>query len=605
MNKKYLLGVLGLFIILLICFTTLFILVYMQKSYRLITFGQVEYYQNSQPLKNNSPNYSEDVKKIIKYKDSQQLINFPSGYSVNVPLNMNMDFNYSPAFVRVSNSNIDIKISREYSPYTSLDKPLKSYLRHPIKEFGNIFMYMNSYTNKILPFSQYQDKGMGDYFNDYLVRLTANPEYQKANSIKVIEDKWINVNGYKTKILSLHREPLKGSTEIQNDYLFAFIITGKQQFYSFLFRTDSIYNQQTKIYDILNSFNKIPAKGVNKYNVDLKPVIPKWNKETQAFYDKLNNSKEVLWGFFIPGAIDDYSKVAEIEKKIDYKFPILLKYSNLGEPFEGFPTKGMKEAYKRNQVIELTMQISYHGNDNSPKHNANFDLLDGKFDQDIRKFARDAKAFGHPFLFRLNNEMNTDWCQYSGVLLMSDPDIYIKIWRKIYNIFEQEGVDNAIWIFNPNFNPNSSSYPPTNWNADISYYPGNEYVQLLGITGYNTGNYFKDVTGETWHSFDQIYAPMAEHYRKIYGKFPWIITEFASSSVGGNKAQWIRDMFKVLPKYPEIKAAVWWSYYDPDYREEGKVAKPTPARRYWLEEKDEYLQEFKNGIKNVINSQKP
>jgi len=72
-----------------------------------------------------------------------------------------------------------------------------------------------------------------------------------------------------------------------------------------------------------------------------------------------------------------------------------------------------------------------------------------------------------------------------------------------------------------------------------------------------------------------------------------MITEFASSSRGGDKAAWIREMFRDLPRYPEIKAAVWWSYGDPDYRpgHEHEWARP-----YFLDERPEYLAAFKAGL---------
>ena len=92
-------------------------------------------------------------------------------------------------------------------------------------------------------------------------------------------------------------------------------------------------------------------------------------------------------------------------------------------------------------------------------------------------------------------------------------------------------MDNAIWIFNPN----DISYPPCKWNTHLAYYPGNEYVHMIGLTGYNTGDYFRNHTGERWRSFTEIYDRLWYMYRDVYSEFPWIITEFACSSVGGDK----------------------------------------------------------------------
>ncbi len=116
---------------------------------------------------------------------------------------------------------------------------------------------------------------------------------------------------------------------------------------------------------------------------------------------------------------------------------------------------------------------------------------------------------------------------------------------------------------------------------------------MIGLTGYNIGDYFRDHTGEQWRSFTEIYDRLWYMYKDVYSEFPWIITEFACSSVGGDKEAWITDMFANLPRYKNIKIAVWWSYYDADPRPE---TKGIPARRYWLDEKPEYLDAFKRGL---------
>ena len=59
-----------------------------------------------------------------------------------------------------------------------------------------------------------------------------------------------------------------------------------------------------------------------------------------------------------------------------------------------------------------------------------------------------------------------------------------------------------------------------------------------------------------------------------------MITEFASSSVGGDKEAWVRDMFAQIGAYPRIKVAVWWNHED--YDGLGNVSRPyrldeTPA----------------------------
>ena len=504
------------------------------------------YYQDGVLLtEGQSPNFEKDVKQIVLGSTENRLVDYPKGYELTYPGSMNLDFRYSPDFVRIYDEEMDVKVYRDTS-WQSDVKELLSGLPSP-------------------------------HFMD--------PTYIEANRLTIHEDKWIQVNGKDVRVYSLTRTPAPGSPEVQNSYTYAYIPTEDRTYYSIYFRSTSFETHKDTIYQIIESFKTVEARGQAVYSLNLEPVIPKWNEETAALYQKICNSEEVIWGFFTPEPFSPKgkAKIQEVEAKLEFKFPVIMWYRYLGHEF---PVQGMQEAYDEGRIVELTYQIVAYP---SPK-NPNFEVLDGVRDDEIRAFARQAKEFGHPFLFRLNNEMNSTWVPYAGHYCLCDPDIFIKVWQRIYRIFEEEGVNNAIWIFNPN----DVSYPPRKYNSHVAYYPGNEYVQMIGLTGYNTGDYFQDYTGEKWRSFTEIYDRLWHLYKDLYAKFPWIITEFACSSVGGDKEAWIDEMFENLPRYKNIKIAVWWSYYDPDPRPESKGV---PARRYWLDEKPEYIEAFKRGLK--------
>ena len=73
-----------------------------------------------------------------------------------------------------------------------------------------------------------------------------------------------------------------------------------------------------------------------------------------------------------------------------------------------------------------------------------------------------------------------------------------------------------------------------------------------------------------------------------------MITEFGSSSYGGDKVAWIENMFDCIDDFDNLKVAVWWSYADFDTREgkEGIAARP-----YFLDETSETLEAFAKGRK--------
>ena len=84
----------------------------------------------------------------------------------------------------------------------------------------------------------------------------------------------------------------------------------------------------------------------------------------------------------------------------------------------------------------------------------------------------------------------------------------------------------------------------------LDYYPGDNYVDWVGVDGYNWG-------GSDWQTFQQVFA-------KIYPllaskKKPIIIGEMASAEQGGDKGKWIDAMIPVLKaQYPLFKAVVWF-----------------------------------------------
>lgn len=482
-----------------------------------------------------------------KEKPSIRYTSSTLDYSIVIPGDLKVDTSYQPYFTTFYNSEISIRVSKETSPYE--------------------FDY---------------------YFTRYIYKFLLNKSFTDANDIKVYENTYKQYAGYKTKVLSMSIGGLKHAEKQMPNYYHALMITGDKTFYMFNIKTSNLEKYSKTIDTMLNSFKAEKQTATVKFDPGFKPTLPKnWSQETKKYYESLSANKDVTWGIFVPYNKEMWNNINGMETKLDYNFGILLKYLWIGEKF---PKDVFENAYSDGKVVEFTLQTMWDirpGTTNKNTMNSTlYDILRGEYDDVLREYANQFKDFGHPVLFRLNNEMNGTWTIYSGIADMCDPELFTSAWRYMYKFFEKEGVNNLIWVFNPN----DGNYPPLKWNNQVSYYPGNEYVQFIGITGYNTGTYFQSKTGEHWRTFDEIYGGINKDYYPIYKSFPWIIGEFASSSVGGDKAKWIDGMFKSLPKYKNIKAAVWWSYYDPD------PATKKAARKYWLDETPQTLNAFKKGV---------
>lgn len=497
-----------------------------------------------------------DVKEIQVGDNRKYLINHSRGFAMEFPRDVSFDFTAGHEFFTAKDKDYTIVVSKEFSPY----------------------------------------EGTRKYIKEYLHKYLLDERYIEQNKLTVHKDAVEKINDLWVQVLCISRTPAPNSPIKQNTYAYCYIYDKEQRYYRIMVKGENYDdNFLDTVYKMLYSFTlDVPIQGISQNYTNYEPVEdPNWNEETKKFYEDLCDTEKLKWGIYVPQGVRDkrFEEVEKIEKKIDYTFEGMIEYLYFGVEGEDFPIEGMQKAYSDGKIIELTMQTSTIMNDNLDGYSPVFDVLDGLWDNKIREFARQAKEFEHPFLFRLNNEMNSDWTSYCSSTMMDDPELYVMIWRRFYDIFAEEGVDNAVWVFNPN----NITFPPCGYNDPMAYYPGNGYVHVFGVTGYNTGTYYEKQNGEKWREFEELYDECQTLFEENFGKFPWIITEFASSSIGGDKVKWIENMFNSLHKYKHLKMAFWFNSadWDPAYPKETVISRP-----YWLDENDKILAAFSKGVKN-------
>ncbi len=499
---------------------------------------------------------TDDVREVQINRERTYLINHSRGFAIGFPADAEYDFSTAQEYISVKCDAFSAVISKEWTSYPAGVEESKKYVK--------------------------------EVLHKYLL----DEKYIEENNITIHKNDFEDIAGYPMQILALSRKPTKGSSEKENTYAYGYIYKDDVILYRVMFRTKEYTDEFMKeVYNTLESFSEnVVTKGVSDTFTEFYPVENEnWNDETRALYRELKDGTTCKWGIFTPWAVinNDFTNIRSLEEKAGVKFEGVLEYIYHTEKV---PVEGMKTAYEEGKIIELTLQTSTIMNEDLDGKNPMFDVLDGVCDDKLRKIARDIKDFSHPVLFRLNNEMNSDWTSYSASTCLTDPYVFVQVWKRIYNIFEQEGVDNTIWIFNPN----DENFPPNGYNSSLAYYPGNGYVHLFGVTGYNSGTYYAEEHGEKWRTFNEIYSNITKKSIKDYGEFPWIITEFASSSVGGDKVQWINDMFRDLKKFPNIKMAFWFNSADYDEKYGKDVV---PSRPYWFDETPETTRAFANGMK--------
>lgn len=195
-------------------------------------------------------------------------------------------------------------------------------------------------------------------------------------------------------------------------------------------------------------------------------------------------------------------------------------------------------------------------------------VVDGSQDAAIRKWAQEAKAWGHPFFFAPWWEMNGGWYAWGR-----SPD-FVAAWRRFHDLVVGQGATNVTWTWVVNSiwsDPESNPSP---------YYPGDQYVDWTGLDSYNWGR--NPAQPDRWINPDQTITPTLDIVEDLAPAKPIAIVEDASTEYGGNKTDWIREMLTTyLPHHPEIKAYLWfnWNFPKNGTRHDWQIESSAPAQQ--------------------------
>jgi hypothetical protein len=236
--------------------------------------------------------------------------------------------------------------------------------------------------------------------------------------------------------------------------------------------------------------------------------------------------------------------VYELETKLGRELAIASFYVAWGDGLEHeFPTQVL-ESLRRGGYLPLVTWEPWLGaferyRGQNPRSSLR-KIASGEFDDYLRRFARDAVRYGHPFLLRPGHEATNaayGWAPEYG----NDARDYRDFWAHVQRVLREEGAKNALLVWTPH------------GLEEQAWFPGAEVVDWIGFDVFNYGGYSEQ---GTWLDFYTLTKLFYDRYRGLGP--PLMITEVGTSSAGGNKADWIRDMFRSLAAndFPELRALV-------------------------------------------------
>ncbi len=121
------------------------------------------------------------------------------------------------------------------------------------------------------------------------------------------------------------------------------------------------------------------------------------------------------------------------------------------------------------------------------------------------------------------------------------------MWRHVVSIFRAAHALNVRWVWSPNIVGTTTA-------PFDAYYPVTPGSDDVGLDGYNWG----PVHAAPWLSFAQVFEPSYLAMTALTRK-PVLITETASTELGGSKAQWIGGIPSTLATLmPRVRALVWF-----------------------------------------------
>lgn len=264
------------------------------------------------------------------------------------------------------------------------------------------------------------------------------------------------------------------------------------------------------------------------------PIVPIYKTHTAT-------QKPLRWGFYESSF--DVQKILALEQRLGKTPDMIATFVHWGNENK-FPAHLSAAAKNRGKTLVIFWEATDYtdGTANQPKFSSDA-ILRGDFDAYIQSFAADAKAYGGPVVLIPFAEMNGDWFPWAGTKNGNSPEKVVLAYRRIHDMFA--GVENVKF----GFAPNNDSIPNTPENSLDKYYPGDAYVDIVGVDGFNFGN--------PWQTFDELFAAplvVLSNYNK-----PIYIFSFASAA-GENKAAWITDTFtKDILKYPKVEGWVWFN----------------------------------------------
>jgi mannan endo-1,4-beta-mannosidase len=286
---------------------------------------------------------------------------------------------------------------------------------------------------------------------------------------------------------------------------------------------------------------RLPAAGAGITAAGAPPAAPAPAFDTTP----LVSPKKKYFGVALPGDPTNATAVGKFAGVAGKNPNILTIYAGFGD---GFAASEVRESYRQNALTIIRWE---------PFTAKLKDIAAGKHDQYVTDYAKAVRTLNLPIALTFAHEMNGNW--YPWGHSKATPKDFVSAWRHIHQIFARVGATNVIWAWTPNvINPVPSvKLKP--------YYPGDDYVDWLGIDGY--------FTSKGAHTYKTLFGPTMKAMRAFSTK-PFLIVE-TGAAPGSARPSWIYDLMKRLIRDDDT---IGFVYFDQNGSAKWRVDDDAKAR---------------------------
>lgn len=227
-------------------------------------------------------------------------------------------------------------------------------------------------------------------------------------------------------------------------------------------------------------------------------------------------------------------EVGQFQQLVGKPHATFFRYVGYGQPFPFQWVQSLKAA-------SVAPHIAWE-----PNHG----LAAVQDDDYLRGWAEAARHAQVPIFLRYASEMNGNWEAWSG-----DPDEYIRKWRIVYRVMKQVA-PNVVMMWVPFATPRTTI---------PGYYPGDDYVDWVGVNIYSVARQDGDVRRPP--SEDPV-ALLSHVYNMYADRKPIAIAEYAAShhclaqrlDVTDFAIEQMTRLYRALPtKFPRVRMINWFS----------------------------------------------